>query len=71
MQKLINLLILSNQNTYLHFRINPQSEAAKKGLDRLEKQMKVCIICFVFGCVVLAIDTRGHTQILLYLLLVL
>lgn len=25
-----------------YFRINPQNEAAKKGLERLEKQMKVC-----------------------------
>lgn len=25
-------------------RINPQNEAAKKGLERLEKQMKVCIL---------------------------
>lgn len=26
------------------FRINPQNEAAKKGLERLEKQMKVCTV---------------------------
>jgi hypothetical protein len=26
------------------FRINPQNEAAKKGLERLEKQMKVCAV---------------------------
>ena len=24
------------------YRMNPQNEAAKKGLERLEKQMKVC-----------------------------
>jgi len=28
----------------LHIRINPQNEAAKKGLERLEKQMKVCAL---------------------------
>jgi hypothetical protein len=31
----------SRKGNYLYFRINPYNEAAKKGLERLEKQMKV------------------------------
>ncbi|PIA44506.1 hypothetical protein AQUCO_01700244v1 [Aquilegia coerulea] len=31
-------------------RINPQNEAAKKGLERLEKQMKVCVFLCKFLC---------------------
>jgi len=35
----INALAEEKEITW-HFRINPQNEAAKKGLERLEKQMK-------------------------------
>lgn len=35
-------LVLIMKVFYLCGRINPQNEAAKKGLERLEKQMKVC-----------------------------
>lgn len=31
-------------NVYSFYRINPQNEAAKKGLERLEKQMKVGLV---------------------------
>lgn len=36
-----NSKIFNYGKQFLHFRINLQNEAAKKGLDRLEKQMKV------------------------------
>jgi len=39
----INALAEEKEITW-HFRINPQNEAAKKGLERLEKQMKVCAV---------------------------
>ena len=38
----------SHKFLLIHCRINPQNEAAKKGLERLEKQMKVFlqVLCF-------------------------
>lgn len=37
-------LVIILKAFFLCGRINPQNEAAKKGLERLEKQMKVCFI---------------------------
>lgn len=36
----------------MHCRLNPQNEAAKRGLERLEKQMKVSLIFLltIFAC---------------------
>lgn len=44
----INFDLIIN-GPYLYGRINPQNEAAKKGLERLEKQMKVCS-SLLFSC---------------------
>lgn len=50
-----------------HSRINPQNEAAKKGLERLEKQMKVCRFFFLIlkgekQMKILLLSSREWTQ---------
>ena len=36
--------MLLTHNSIVPVRLNPKNEAAKKGLERLEKQMKVCLL---------------------------
>lgn len=47
-------------------RLNPQNDAAKRGLERLEKQMKVCSFCLLLLIIFLSTNHSHCSHIGLY-----